>query len=195
MSAAAWAQLLVLLALLAISTPLLGSYMAKVYGGGQGARRPRLPPGRATRSTASAASTRRASSAGRRTRSRCSRSASCRVLVLYAQLRLQGHLPLNPDHQKGVEADALVQHRGQLPHEHELAELLGRVDDVAPHPDGRPRGAQLRVGRGRRGRRGRADPRPRPPAHAHARQLLGRPRLAPPLASCSRWRSCSRSCS
>ena len=45
------------------------------------------------------------------------------VLVLYAQLRLQGHLPFNPDHQKGVEADAVVQHRGQLPHQHELAEL------------------------------------------------------------------------
>src|SRR6267378_7693098 len=26
------------------------------------------------------------------------------VLVMYAQLRLQGHLPLNPDHYKGVEA-------------------------------------------------------------------------------------------
>ena len=33
MSAAAWAELLVLVALLAISTPLLGNYMAKVYGG------------------------------------------------------------------------------------------------------------------------------------------------------------------
>ena len=43
MTAAAWAQLLVLLALLAISTPLLGNYMAKVYGGEAGARRPRLP--------------------------------------------------------------------------------------------------------------------------------------------------------
>ena len=32
MTAAAWAQLLALIALLAISTPLLGSYMAKVYG-------------------------------------------------------------------------------------------------------------------------------------------------------------------
>src|SRR5437870_1934060 len=32
---AAWAQLLFLLGLLAVSTPLLGSYMAKVYGGGR----------------------------------------------------------------------------------------------------------------------------------------------------------------
>ena len=32
MSGSAWLQLLALIALLAISTPLLGSYMAKVYG-------------------------------------------------------------------------------------------------------------------------------------------------------------------
>ena len=32
MSGAAWMQLIALLVLLAISTPLLGSYMAKVYG-------------------------------------------------------------------------------------------------------------------------------------------------------------------
>ena len=35
MSAAAWAELLVLIALLAISTPLLGNYMTKVFGGGR----------------------------------------------------------------------------------------------------------------------------------------------------------------
>ena len=34
MSASAWFQVLFLIALLAISTPLLGSYLAKVYGGG-----------------------------------------------------------------------------------------------------------------------------------------------------------------
>ena len=35
MSTAAWAQLLVLIVLLAISTPLLGRYMARVFGGGK----------------------------------------------------------------------------------------------------------------------------------------------------------------
>jgi hypothetical protein len=35
MSGAAWMQLAFLLVLLAISTPLLGSYMAKVHGGGR----------------------------------------------------------------------------------------------------------------------------------------------------------------
>ena len=33
MSTSAWLQVLFLIALLAISTPLLGSYLAKVYGG------------------------------------------------------------------------------------------------------------------------------------------------------------------
>ena len=41
MTAAAWAQLVFLIALLAISTPLLGRYLAKVFGGGRRARRPR----------------------------------------------------------------------------------------------------------------------------------------------------------
>jgi hypothetical protein len=35
MSRAAWLQLLALLVLLAISTPLLGDYLAKVYRGGK----------------------------------------------------------------------------------------------------------------------------------------------------------------
>src|SRR5438876_7750870 len=34
MSAAAWGQLLLLIALLAVSTPLLGRYLAKVFDGG-----------------------------------------------------------------------------------------------------------------------------------------------------------------
>ena len=123
--------------LLAISTPLLGIVPGEGVRRRQGARRPRLPARSSGSSTASAASTRRASSAGRRTRSRCSRSASSSLIVLYAQLRLQGHLPLNPDGLEGRAAGAVVQHRGELPHQHELAELLGRVDDVAPHPDGR----------------------------------------------------------
>ena len=33
------------------------------------------------------------------------------VVVLYAQLRLQGHLPLNPDHLEGRRPGAVVQHR------------------------------------------------------------------------------------
>ncbi len=69
----------------------------------------------------------------------------------------------------------LVQHRRQLRHQHELAELLRRDDDGPPRADGRAHGAELRVGRGRHGRRRRADPRTGPALGADARQLLGRP--------------------
>ena len=39
MTAAGWLQLLTLLTLLAVSTPLLGAYMAKVYGPAEGGNR------------------------------------------------------------------------------------------------------------------------------------------------------------
>ena len=96
-------------------------------------------------------------------------------IVLYAIQRLQGHLFLNPDHLKGVAAAHRAQHRGQLRHEHELAVLRRRVHDVVPDPDGRARGAELRL-RSRRhcsARRGRA--RARAPLGGDARELLGRP--------------------
>ena len=59
------------------------------------------------------------------------------MLVLYVLQRLQGSLPLNPTDVGAVPAAAGVQHRRQLRHQHELAELRRRVDDEPPHPDGR----------------------------------------------------------
>ena len=101
MTAAAWAQLLLLIAFLALSTPLLGSYMAKVYGNkrapGDAVFRPvenaiyrlcRIDPDGEQRWTTYAISLLAFSLAS--------------VLVLYALLRLQGHLPFNPDGFKGV---------------------------------------------------------------------------------------------
>jgi K+-transporting ATPase ATPase A chain len=101
MTAAAWAELLVLIALLAISTPLLGNYMAKVYGGGKAPgdrvfgpaerliyRLTGVDPDSEQRWQSYAISLLAFSFAS--------------VLVLYAQIRLQGHLPFNPDHQVGV---------------------------------------------------------------------------------------------
>ena len=65
-----------------------------------------------------------------------------------------------------------VQHRRLVPHEHELAVVLGRDDDGASGPDDRARRPELPVGGGRDGRRRRA----RPGIHArrggHDRQLL-----------------------
>ena len=88
------------------------------------------------------------------------------VLVLYALQRLQGSLPFNPTGVDGGAAGPVVQHRGQLRHQHELAELRRRDDDEPPHPDGGPGGAELRVGRRRPGRRRRPDPGPGPPARS-----------------------------
>jgi K+-transporting ATPase ATPase A chain len=101
MSGTAWAELAALLALLAISTPLLGGYMAKVHGGKRApGDRVFLPverliyrvsgvdPDGEQRWTSYALSLLAFSFVS--------------VLVLYAQLRLQGHLPLNPAHHGGV---------------------------------------------------------------------------------------------
>jgi K+-transporting ATPase ATPase A chain len=90
-----------LIALLAISTPLLGSYLAKVYGDGKAPgdrfflpferaiyRACRVDPDREQRWSVYAYSLLAFSAVS--------------VLVLYAQLRLQGHLPLNPTHAVGT---------------------------------------------------------------------------------------------
>jgi K+-transporting ATPase ATPase A chain len=101
MTAEAWLQFLFLIALLAVSTPILGSYLAKVYGGGRAPgdrvfnpverviyRVCGIDPKREQRWTVYAYSLLAFSLVS--------------VLILYLQLRLQGHLPLNPDHMKGV---------------------------------------------------------------------------------------------
>ena len=80
-----------------------------------------------------------------------------------------------PDRRRGRPARARLQHRGELRHEHELAELRRRVDDEPPHADERARRAELRLGRGRHRGRGRARARDRAPALGDDRQLLGRP--------------------
>src|SRR4051794_3297422 len=101
MSASAWFQLLFLIAILAASTPVLGSYLAKVYGGGKAPgdrlflplertiyRVCRVDPEREQRWSVYAYSLLAFSAVS--------------VVILYAQLRLQAHLPLNPDHLANV---------------------------------------------------------------------------------------------
>ena len=141
----------------------------------QGARRPGLRARRAVDLPRSAASIRRASRRGPSTPSRCSRSASSRCSGSISLQRIQGVLPLDPTDADGSASRPRVQHGGHLRHQHELAELRRRADDEPPHPDGRPHGAELRLGRGRAGRRGGADPRVRAPPLGDDRQLLGRP--------------------
>ena len=147
-------------------------------------------------STASSASTPRASSAGRSTRSRCSRSAPSPSLGLFLLQRAPGRALPESDRRRGRPAGARVQHRGELRHEHELAELRRRVDDEPPDADVRARGAELRLGCGRHRRRGRAHPRARRAAARRRSATSGSTstRVDDPRAPAARRRR-SRSCS
>ncbi|HVM64476.1 MAG TPA: potassium-transporting ATPase subunit KdpA [Acidimicrobiales bacterium] len=101
MTAAAWAEVALLIVVLAVCAPLGGRYLAAVYGSGAApgdrvfgwVERPiyrvcGIDPEGEQRWTTYAYSLLAFSLVS--------------VLVLYAQLRLQGHLPLNPDHYTGV---------------------------------------------------------------------------------------------
>jgi len=105
MSAAGWLELAFLIGTLLVTVRLLGAYMAKVYdpslGKPRGDRffsaieRPiyrlcRIDPENEQRWGTYALS--------------LAAFSLVSVLIMYAQLRLQGHLPLNPDHYKGVDA-------------------------------------------------------------------------------------------
>ena len=189
MSAASWLQLAVLSrscwSRRACSAPTSPGSTAA-------ARRPAtgssLPVERAA-STASAASTPSASSVERLRASRCSRSASSRCSGSTCCSGCRACCRSNPTDVDGGAAGARVQHRGQLRDQHELAELRRRVDDEPPHPDGRARGAELRLGRRRHRRRGRADPRPRPPPARRRSATSGSTSPAARSGSCCRSRS------
>jgi K+-transporting ATPase ATPase A chain len=100
-SGAAWGEIALLIVAIAVFAPLGGRYLAAVYGGGRAPgdrvfgwiERPiyrvcGIDPEGEQRWTTYAYSLLAFSLVS--------------VLVLYAQLRLQGHLPLNPDHYGGV---------------------------------------------------------------------------------------------
>ncbi|GAC1368405.1 MAG: potassium-transporting ATPase subunit KdpA [Actinomycetota bacterium] len=101
MSAAAWAQLGALIVALAICAPLIGRYLAKVHGGGK-APGDRIfgPVERAVYRVCGI------DPEGEQHWKVYAFSllafSLVSLLLLYAQLRLQGHLPLNPDHFKGL---------------------------------------------------------------------------------------------
>src|ERR1700727_382380 len=101
MSSAGWVQLVVLGVLIGISTPLLGNYMYKVYTG-QKVFGDRIlgPVERAVY---------RISGVDPEGEQRWRTYATSLllfsltgVLLLYAVLRFQAHLPFTPDHQKAV---------------------------------------------------------------------------------------------
>ena len=176
MTGAAWLQLLALVACIAVGTRLLGPYLAGVFGDDEKAlgdrvflpiERPDLPALRHRPEPRAALEHLRLLAA------RLQRRLGPRRLRAPA---LPGLAAPQPHRRRGGARGPLVQHRGQLRDQHELAELRRREDDELPHPDGRADRAELRVGRRRPHRRRRPDPRPGPPPGGDHRQLLGRPR-------------------
>jgi K+-transporting ATPase ATPase A chain len=100
MTGAAWTELLVLIALLAISTPLLGTYMAKVYGGGKAPGDRVFGP--VERLIYRVCGVDEHSEQRWQTYALSLLAFSfVSVVVLYLQIRFQGHLPLNPDNFSG----------------------------------------------------------------------------------------------
>ncbi len=95
-------------------------------------------------------------------------------VTLYALQRFQDVAAVQPAGHVGGRADLVLQHRGQLRHQHELAGLRRRDDDELSDPDGRSDGAQFRLGGDRHRARDRADPRLCPALGADRRQFLGR---------------------
>src|SRR3974390_2257579 len=100
MTAAGWLQFVALIALLAMSVPLLGSYMAKVFGGGRAPgdrffapvervvyRLGGIDPDREQKWSIYALA--------------MLAFSLLSVLVLFVLQRVQEHLPLNPTHAKG----------------------------------------------------------------------------------------------
>ena len=174
MSAANWLQLAILIALLLVTTRVVGAYVAGVFGGGKAlGDRVFLPVERLVYRVCGV-DPEREQTWPAYTYSLLSFSLVS-VLGLYALQRLQGALPLNPTDVDRRAAGARIQHRRLVRDEHELAELRGRADDESPHADGRARRAELRLGRRRPLRRDRVDPRARTPHVPDDRELLGRP--------------------
>ena len=96
-------------------------------------------------------------------------------VVLYACSSAPGASLPQPGQPQGRSVAHLAEHGGELRHEHELAVLRRRVHDVVPVADGRPRGAELRLGRGRDGGAGGGDPRVHAALDLRARELLAGP--------------------
>jgi len=101
MTAASWVQLGFLLLLIFISTPLLGRHIAKVYGGGRAPGDRIFGPIERVIYRATGVDAEGEQRWNVYALSLLAFSAVS-VLFLYAVQRLQGHLPLNPDHMKGV---------------------------------------------------------------------------------------------
>ena len=106
MSAASWVELAALIVAVGLSTPVLGTYLARVYGPASTGRRPGDRVFLAIERPIYRLCGIDEDGEQRWTTYATSMLAFSVVsmLILYLQLRLQGHLPLNPDHFTSVAA-------------------------------------------------------------------------------------------
>ncbi len=96
------------------------------------------------------------------------------IIFTYVIIRIQGSLPLNPQHFDAVGPALELQHRCLFCDEHQLAELRRRDDHVVLLPDRGTHGPAVRLTGRRHRRRHRHGARFRTPQVADDRQLLGR---------------------
>ena len=131
MTANAWIQLLLYLAVLLAAVKPLGWYMARVYQGKPCGLEPVL--GWFERLLYRLSGVNPEREMGWKTYTLAVLLFNLVGLVfLYVLLRLQGVLPLNPQKFSAVSPDSGFQHRRQLRHQHELAELRRRDHDELP---------------------------------------------------------------
>ena len=135
----------------------------------------------------------RGADVARATPSRCWRSPFASLLFTYLVLRLQDHLPFNPQGLRPGRPGPGHEHRHQLHDQHQLAELHRRDDDVLLLPDGRAGHAQLPVRGDRHRAGGGPGPRHLEPTAEDRRQLLRRRHPRDPLRAAADRRSWRRS--
>ena len=188
MSASAWGQLALLVVALAVSIPLLGGYMAKVYGSDKAPgdrvflpierliyRICRVDPDQEQRWTVYAFSVIAFSVVG--------------LLILYAMQRLQASLPLDPTHAPQVGEALSFNTATSFTSNTNWQSYARRVDAQLPHADGRPHGAELRLRCCGHGRDGRAHPRARPATRRTPSGTSGSTSRARRCVSCCRSHS------
>ena len=89
-------------------------------------------------------------------------------------MRLQAVVAVQPGGTIRGRGGPVLQHRDQLHHQHQLAELRRRKHDVLSRADAGPDASEFPVGRHRHRARGGPDPRLLAVLDAHHRQFLGR---------------------
>ena len=162
--------------------------MARVFGG-EPIVLDRVSAPSSAASTACSATRAERGRTGRATRAPCSSSARVFFAAALPDPAHAGDPPVQPAGPQLADLGPLVQHRRVVRDEHELAVLRRRDDDDELLADGRPGGAELRLGRRRHRGARRRHPRASRAALGHrARQLLRRPHARRCSTSCCRSR-------